>query len=382
MSRSLPRPFASLLVLVLALPCGAQRTGESQLNQHGPSGNASGLSTPSKQFTKTSALLPPSFGGQPRDGAVLTVPTPADTDFAHAAVLKEDGLVEANSARYGNAMEEEYTLEVLRFADATGAFAAFTFYRDPTAQPEALGQNAVATSSAVLAQQSNILLVGRRISGTAPIAGLRASTIVLLPGLPKASGPEGVLPTLPALLPADGLQKQTVHYAIGPAGYNGPLPVSTIPFSKDAEVATAAYRLRSGAEAILTLIMVPTPQIAGPTLRTITSLGNPALHLAARRIGPLVAVVSGQGVAQADAQRLVNGITYVADVTLDQPQGYTSEVAKAAKLLAGIGYLTVFIAIAALVVAVFFGVGRALIRRLRGKPASSVSDDEFITLKL
>ena len=67
---------------------------------------------------------------------------------------------------------------------------------------------------------------------------------------------------------------------------------------------------------------------------------------------------------------------------MDQPQGYTSEVAKAAKLLLGIGYLTVFLAIAALVIAVFFGAGRVLVRKLRGKPASSVSDDEFITLKL
>ncbi len=360
----------------------AQRSGESQLNQRGPSGNAAGLASPSKSFTKTSALLPPAFAGQPRDGAVLTVPTPQNTDAAHAAVLKENGLVEANTARYGTVTEERYTLEVLRFADATGAFSAFTFYRDPSAQPETIGQNSVATNAVLLVQQNDILLIGRRVTGMDPIGQARASAQELLLNLPKASGPEGVLPTLPGLLPGDGLQKQTVHYAIGPAAYNGPLPASLIPFNKDAEVATAAYRLRSGKQAVLTLIMVPTPQIAGSTLKTAMALADPALHVAARRIGPLVGIVSGEGIAQADAQRLVNEITYVADVTLDQPQGYTSEVAKAAKLLLGIGYLTVFLAIAALVIAVFFGAGRVLVRKLRGKPASSVSDDEFITLKL
>ncbi len=379
----LSRPFLLLILLPLALPAGTQMNSKSQLNQQGPSGNNSGVVVPGKKPTKI-PLLPAAFAGQPRNGVVVTVPTPDGTDASHAAVLKENGLVETNTAQYGDPTEQAYTLEVLRFTDATGAFAVFTFYRDPGAHTEPLGQNAVATAAVTLVQQNNILLIVRRTSGAgqADPQTLRSSVEALLANLPKAGGPEGVLPTLPSLLPADGLQKQTVRYTIGPAGYNGPIPVSSIDFGRDAEAATAVYRLRSGEQGILTLLMLPTPQIAATALKAISALPDASLHVATRRIGPLVGIVSGPSLPQADAQRLANEITYTADVTLDQPQGYTSEVAKAAKLLLGIGYLTIILAVAAVLFALFFGTGRVLIRRMRGKPASSVSDDEFITLKL
>ncbi len=382
MSRSFPRPFAAAVLLALALPAGAQHSGESQLNQRGPSSGSGGPTTPSKQPAKAPALLPPAFAGQVRDGALQIIPTPSDADAAHAAVLKENGLLEADTARYGSSIDGGYLVQVLRFSDATGAFAAFTFYRAPAMQPEALGQNAAAGPDLFLVQQKNVLVMARRIAGASHPDAERAALASLLAGMLTTNGPEGVLPTLPGLLPADGFEKQTLHYAVGPASYNGPLPPSVIPFDKDAEAATAAYRLRGGAQAVLTLIILPTPQIAGAALKGITALPDSALHTATRRIGPLIGVVSGAGVPQADAQRLVNEITYVSDVTLDQPQGYTSEVAKAAKLLLGIGYLTIALAVAALVLAVFFGAGRVLVRRLQGKPPSSVTDDEFITLKL
>ncbi len=375
------RPFASLFLLAVALPAGAQISGESPLNQDGPSAGAGGVATSGKQLTKASAPLPPDFAGLVRDGGVEIIPTPSAADPAHAAMLKENGLLEADTARYGSGVDGD-TLQVLRFSDATGAFAAFTFYQSPAMRPEALGQNAAASPDLFLIQQRHILVLARRTPGATPLEAERPALAALLAALPTTNGPEGVLPNLPGLLPSSGLDKQTLHYAVGPGSYNGPLPASAIPFDKDAEAATAQYRLSGGSRAVLTLIILPTPQIAGAALRSITALPDSALHVATRRIGPLIGVVSGSGVPQADAQRLLNEINYVADVTLNQPQGYVSEVAKAAKLLLGIAYLTVILAVAALVLAVFFGAGRVLLRRLQGKPPSSVTDDEFITLKL
>ena len=372
----------SLLLAVLAPAAQPQAHGGALEKRTGALfGGSKGQTAPSPP-RKAAPLLPPAFAGEPHEGDIVIEPTPADADPAHAAVLKEDGLVEASTARYSGMGAASWTVEVLRFGDATGAFAAFTFFRDPMMHPEALGDKAAADPALYLVQKKTALVMVRKTGTAGDAAQLQSEMEALVQGLPYVGGPEGVLPSLPGLLPAGGLQKQTVHYAIGPAGYNGPIPVSAIDFSRDAEVATAAYRLRSGATGTLTLVMLPTPQIAGTSLRTVAGLPDASLHVATRRSGPLVGVVSGQGVSQADAQRLLNEIHYVADLTLDQPQGYTSEVAKAAKLLLGIGYLTVFLAIAAVVIAVFLGAGRVFVRRMRGKPDSSLNDDDFITLKL
>lgn len=307
---------------------------------------------------------------------------PPDAAPQETAVLKEDGLLQASTARYTGAGGAGWNVTVLRFGDATGAYAAWTAYREPRMRPETAGDNAAASPSLFLAQRSIALVLVRASGASGDATQLQSAVQALMAGLPVSQGPEGVLPTLPGLLPSEGLAKATLRYAIGPAGYHGPLPSTTIDWSRDAETATAEYRLHGGEHAILTLLMFPTPQIAGTAVRTVAGLPDPSLHVATRRIGSLVAVVSGAGVSEADAQRVLNAIHYVSDLTLDQPQGYTSEVAKAAKLLLGIGYMVVILAVAALVVALFLGGGRVLVRRLRGKPASSLHDEDFISLKL
>ncbi len=331
-------------------------------------------------------LLPADFASEPREGDVVLHPTGSDADPAHAAILKEDGFVEGSSARYTGIGPAGWAVQVWRFQDATGAYSAFTFYRDPAMQTEAVGDDAAASPGLFLVRSNATLVMVQAAGLGGPAAEdathLKTAMLALVQGLPRVQGPEAVAPTLPGIMPADGLQKETLHYAMGPASYNGPIPAAAIDFTRDAEAATAGYRLRSGAQATLTLLMLPTPQIAGSAQRTIEALPDASLHVATRRSGPLVGIVSGAGVSQRDAQQLLGQIRYVADVTLDQPQGYTSEVAKAAKLLLGIAYLTALLLIAAIVVAVFLGSGRVLLRRLRGKPDSSMNDDDFITLKL
>jgi hypothetical protein len=48
----------------------------------------------------------------------------------------------------------------------------------------------------------------------------------------------------------------------------------------------------------------------------------------------------------------------------------------------GITMLVVILICAALILGLFFGGGRALIRMLRGKPVSAVTEEEFISLHL
>ena len=333
-------------------------------------------------------MLPPAFAGEPRVGDIVSIADPNAADAAHVAVLKEDGLQQSSAAHYGGTGAVGWTVQALRFGDATGAYSAWTFYRDPAMEPVAAGENAAANATLFLMRSRATLVLARAagLNGAPPedqdARKLKFAMLGLLEGLPALQGPDAVAPSLPGLLPDEGLQANSIHYAIGPASYNGPLPVSSVDFSRSAEVATARYRLPSGSFGVLTLEMLPTPQIAGAALRGVQALPDGTLHAGTLRTGPLVAIVSGAGVTPADAQRLLGQIRYVADLTMDQPQGYTSEVAKAAKLLLGIAYLTGILAVAALLLALFLGGGRVLLRRLQGKPDSSLHDEEFISLKL
>jgi hypothetical protein len=387
-----------LLALALLGACTASHAMQSD-GAHGsvvkPSGKtpvSAALST-GKSRTGTEhtpqPMLPAAFAGHPRDGAVQMSGSPATVDAAHAAVLAEDGLREAASARYRGIGEAAYTVQVFHFGDATGAFSAFTFYRQPSMHAESVGSNAAADASTFLAQDNASLVIVRSVGVEAgsmdgDALRLRPAVRALLQTLPHLQGPEAVAPALPGLIPGSGLNLETVHYAIGPASYNGPLPIAVLDFNRDAEVATAHYTLGSGSGATLTLIMSPTPEIAHAQENAIKQLPDVPLHAGVRRVGPLVGVVSGVGISAADAQSLLLKLHYTAEVTLDVEPGPTqhSEIVKTARLLLGIAYLTGLLAIAAVVIAIFLGAGRVLIRRLRGKPDSSMNDDDFIALHL
>jgi hypothetical protein len=59
-----------------------------------------------------------------------------------------------------------------------------------------------------------------------------------------------------------------------------------------------------------------------------------------------------------------------------------NEVKKTANFLLGVIYLIGILGAAAILLGLFLGGGRALVRVLRGKPASTLNEDEFISLKL
>jgi hypothetical protein len=74
-------------------------------------------------------------------------------------------------------------------------------------------------------------------------------------------------------------------------------------------------------------------------------------------------------------------VHFEADLT-SIPQPTESEVAKTGKLLLGIAALVIIGASAAILLGFFLGGGRALYRMARGKPISSVYEEEFIRLDL
>jgi len=99
-----------------------------------------------------------------------------------------------------------------------------------------------------------------------------------------------------------------------------------------------------------------------------------------RRSGPLVAVVSGDPI-QDEAHKLLDRVHFEAE-TSPLPGNGSNDIQKTAQLLVAIITLVVVMFAAALFLALFLGGGRALYRFLRGRPISSVYDEEFIKLDL
>ncbi len=340
------------------------------------------------------ALLPEAFDGWVPSEPSQVITDPAQADPANAAALKEYGLdsgLVANYKREG----EKLSIRALRFEDASGAYGAYTYYRQNGWPREEIGTGAASDNNRVLFWEGTTV-VDATFSRVGPMSAGELREIAHQ--LPVPIGNRAMIPPILLNLPQSRLDGQTTHYAVGPAGYagsGGVLPPSLVGFDKGAEVVTANYSLISG-PATLTIIDYPTPQIAEaqePAIRAYLKAGSQAqppwpkpltdsdlASLEVRRSGPLVAVVSGDAIPD-ESHRLLESVHFEANLTAI-PQPVESEIEKTGQLLLGITVLTVIGAGAAILLGGFLGGGRALYRLARGKPISSVFDEEFIHLDL
>ncbi|MGA7884672.1 MAG: DUF6599 family protein [Acidobacteriaceae bacterium] len=315
-------------------------------------------------------LLPNNFAGWKE-----TSSAPAAPASAQAAALKEYGLTQGITATYASG-DNRLTVRAWEFHDATGSYGAFTFFLEP--RMRAMGTSGAAEGGHYLVWHGETVLDA---TFSHPASGDAAALNTLAAQLPSiGGGGASVPPSLPRYLPQQGLDATSERYAIGPAAYQqmgGTLPPDGIGFSDDAEAVTAHYGPAS-AQGTLTLILYPTPQMAANHRKAIDAFGKTS-GLMTKQIGPLVAVVN-RGYPQ--AQKLLDAVRYKDVMTINRPEGYVNEAARMAQLLMGIAALTGILMVAALLVALFLGGGRAMVRKLQGKPVSSVDDEEFISLNL
>ncbi len=107
---------------------------------------------------KNVAVLPEGFNGWQKAADTTKISIdPATMDPADAPVLKEYGLTQAETATYvrdGRKMQ----IKSARFADAGGAYGAFTFYRQPQMHPEKIGDSAASNNARVLFYRGNVLV--------------------------------------------------------------------------------------------------------------------------------------------------------------------------------------------------------------------------------
>ena len=156
-------------------------------------------------------------------------------------------------------------------------------------------------------------------------------------------------------------------------------------FEKAAEVATARYAGgAAGKQGVLTLLLYPTPEIAGDRGRALEAALNAAGERAGtaklRREGPLVVLATG--FSQDAAAALAESVHLRSEVTWNKQMvpEFHAEVRKTASLLTSIAVFSGVAGLAAVLLGLFLGVGRAWFRVLLGKPAAS--EPEFLRLGL
>jgi hypothetical protein len=366
-----------------AYTCGASAALLMAVSLHPSRLTAQAASSPAavKIVEPAAPLLPKQFGKwqQESDAGVA----PAGDDAGTRSVLFEDGLSRmANSSYKREGGAETVAINAFQFGDATGAYSAFTLLRTPefkSLNDAALGAKAVQKGDTVLLWSGTSVVMAEFHGGHRVV---ELGDVVS--GLPKIGGTKGLPPLLPTTLPAKGLLPETVKYALGSSGYEamgGVLPVGIVGFDKSAEVVTARY----AGKGTLTLLLYPTPQIAGAHGRQIEAemnrQGTAAGTVKLRREGVLVLLTTGNW-QPAEAQQLIEDTHLNLQVTYDKPLPleFHAEIRKTATLLSSIAELSVALMVAAVVLGLFFGGGRALIRVMQGKPAAT--EPEFLRIDL
>ncbi|MES2393776.1 MAG: DUF6599 family protein [Acidobacteriota bacterium] len=327
-------------------------------------------------------LLPATFGQWKAGGTPIANAGGLSLSTLSKAALEECGPQRSQVGDYVRNGQRIH-VEAVQFGDRTGAFSAFTLAEQPGMKPMgALGANDAAGNGAIL------FTVGTSLVAVSPATAADAAGLKpLAEAMPKVFGNKGVAPLLPSLVLKDDLVKGSVRYAIGPETYaaqGGVLPANSLAWDKSAEAVTAQYAGERGQET-MTLLLYPTPEIAGSIERAIESslpgMGPQFAGAKVRREGELVVVASGSLSAE-DAQRMVNTVHLRQQVSIDKEMGpeFHGQVRTTVSLLVNVLILSGVLMLAAIVLAVFLGGGRALVRVLQGKPAAA--EVEFLSLHL
>jgi hypothetical protein len=339
------------------------------------------------------AMLPKNFAGWQARAAIKASKEPADADPINAALLKEYGFTDFESAIYTREDRRQLTIKAARFGDASGAYGAFTYYKLPQMLVEKVGDQGASLNERVLFYRGNILIDAVFQNLTAMSA---AELRELAEALPLPSGNTRNLPGLPRYLPTQSYVKNTAKYIVGPVGLEKlGIAGQLVDFNAGAEVAEGAYRA-SGGDADLILVSYPTPQIAAEQLRKIdalhaqgSTLANPSANTGPmlngpifdKRTGPIVVVATG-ALSQSEARALLAAVNYEADVTWNENTYFTKKD-NIGNLIVNVLYLCGIIGGLAIVAGLAFGGVRILAKRLwPDRVFDRPEDVELISLHL
>ena len=327
------------------------------------------------------SVLPPEFAGWQVKGDVARSDDPAAADAANAPVLKEYGFQRLEKAAYTRDDGRNLVIKAAVFADASGAYGAFTYYCSDEMGEETIGGQAAFLNNRVLFYQGNVLVdaVFDRMSV------MSAAQLRELAGLlPQAEGNKRNPPSLPTYLPERAFQKNfeknTTKYILGPVTLDragSPLPGSMVDFKSGAEVVMGKYAAAVG-DATLMLIEYPTPQIAAERLRQIDASVDVSHRVTQQppgvasmvdvgpffdaRTGPIVVIAAGP-LSKSEARSLMSSISYEAEVTWNE-NTYVSKKDNVANFLFNAIVLCGIVIGLALVAGIAFGGLRVIVKRI------------------
>jgi hypothetical protein len=348
--------------------------------------------TPVHPAEQAAALLPQQFGGWQMQGSAQTSTDPATADPANAAVLREYRFSDLEIANYSRDDGRTLKIRAARFADASGAFGAYTFYLQRHMTKEKIDDQGASLGQRLLFYRGHIL-VDAQFSQESAMSGAQLRELAGM--LPRPSGNSANLPTFIEFMPHRDYVANTQKYVMGPAALAAQAPPVTadlVDFDSSSEVSMARYNTPSG-EATLMLISYPTPQLAAEHLRRIDA----AHHMAQpqtgvsnvensgsffdKRTGPILVIATG-AVSDSDAKSLLGMVNYEASVTWNTPTD-NAQARDLYMLILNIVVLCGILAGLAVVAGVAFGGIRILMKRwYPDKVFDRPEQMEFISLRL
>jgi len=351
--------------------------------------------TAARATEQAPALLPQQFGGWQMQGSPQTSTDPAAADPTNAAVLKEYRFSDLASSTYTRDDGRTLKIRAARFADASGAFGAYTFYLQPGMAKEQIGDQAASVGERVLFYHGHVLVDAQFSQQSAmSVAQLRELAEIL----PRPSGNSGNLPSFIEFMPHRDYIANTQKYVMGPvalAAQAPPISADLVDFNASAEVSLAHYNTSSG-EATLMLISYPTPQLAAEHLHRIEAAhqlaqkqsggsGTPPVGSSApfldRRTGPLVAIATGPA-SDSDTKSLLGMVNWEASVIWNTPTD-NQQARDLYKLILNIVVLCGILGGLAIVAGVAFGGIRIMMKRwYPDKVFDRPEQMEFISLRL
>ncbi len=330
-------------------------------------------------------VLPKIFAGwQLQNSQVHDDPSQADS--VNADLLKEDGFKSVETAEYTKP-DRKMSVKVATFNDATGAYAAYLYYRAPQWAQEEIADQAASNNERILFRKGN-LLVDVKLDRVTPMSG--GELRELAHNLPKEEGNSAKPPTVADYLPPQGMVSNTVKYASGPIGLariNSPIPADIVDFGKGAEIAIADYNTGEGT-AKLTIVSYPTAAISADRLRAVeawhpvaTDGGSASPKIYAKRSFGLVAVITGP-IAEGEAKTLLASVNSDPRVTWNENTHFDRN-SNLGSLLVNIIILIAIITGLAIVAGFAFGGARIVLKRLFPDRVFDRSEDvEIIRLDI
>ncbi len=337
------------------------------------------------------ALLPKVFAGWTKTDSQISKDAAA-ADATNAALLKEDGFTDFERAEYTQP-DRKCSIKAIRFADASGAYSAFTSYTPEEVESIDMGPKnkdsmGFSRGNVITFFRQNILVTVSFDRITPMTPGVVRE---LASSLPETSTTNQILPTTPNYLPRvkQSFIPSSLRFFMGPGALalaGSPAPDQVIGLSKGASVegAIARYKTSEGT-ATMMVLRYPTNAIAGERERAITTYqpstpasSDVAPPFTVKRTGPLVVLTAGK-ISTDEAKSLLAQVNYEVEVTYNQNTRMDNYAGFLVSLLALIGIILVL----SIVAGFAFGGFRVLINRLfPGRFFDRTKDVEVIQLNI